>query len=623
MVPFPWLYSHIPILVWSYSHSHNCIPTNVFLQAVKVLVDIGADVTAGTNTNTPICLAVQSQRKDMVEYLLEQGVNNVHDALTIAQNLKLNDIIGLLLQSIALDRNGDVVNLSGLELQTLKPQWILPSLGIKDSYSRKMKNSILGQELQRRKSLSCIGDKESLEALNRNMELRTSGTDEPDSGVVTSVSNQYLLEDDTPIRKPSSSSHGSSTGTSRKGSAGSLKLVGVETSSSTGISVTPPPIAWETRSGGGVSSEELSERLVALAAKNITPGRITKRKQGVAAVPFEPSLSPIKGTPNQTLKRQLLFQEQKDSGIENEAGAGIQSPSKKRMDSVESSESSESHSSVTPRRQGQAKKTIITGARKLPFSTAGEYNKQRSADELESPTDVSVGEFSISPKLIQRRMSAIWRKNHRRKSSVISEAASRADSPIPMLYGRTDYYDSRGSTPVCFSPVTSPRSSVADDDIVPTNWTTPEGKVRSSSSESSRITTPSSASRRSSIIDIRRRRSSIDIGCIQRERETYEETDFDVIPEEGEPQVIMTTPNLVKVLDISANQLRGLEQLVDGGNVVFRRMKGLHRLDLKQNNLKQLPEELMQVSYCVHVCVFVCMCVRACVCMRVFLCMHV
>ena len=45
---------------------------------MSVLVDIGADVNGGEEPDTPICLAVQSKKKMMVEFLLQQGVNNVH-----------------------------------------------------------------------------------------------------------------------------------------------------------------------------------------------------------------------------------------------------------------------------------------------------------------------------------------------------------------------------------------------------------------------------------------------------------------------------------------------------------------------------------------------------------------
>ena len=98
-------------------------------QGVKVLVEIGADVNHGEESDTPICVAVHSKNIEMVEFLLQNGVNNVHKALALSREMKLDEITGLLLKHIGLDRNGDVVNLSGLELETVKPAWVLPSLG--------------------------------------------------------------------------------------------------------------------------------------------------------------------------------------------------------------------------------------------------------------------------------------------------------------------------------------------------------------------------------------------------------------------------------------------------------------------------------------------------------------
>ncbi len=98
-------------------------------QGVKVLIEIGADVNYDVKTSTPICLAVKSKNKLMVEFLLQNGVNNVHQALATSREMNLDEITGLLLEHIGLDRNGEVVNLSGLELETIKPTWILPSLG--------------------------------------------------------------------------------------------------------------------------------------------------------------------------------------------------------------------------------------------------------------------------------------------------------------------------------------------------------------------------------------------------------------------------------------------------------------------------------------------------------------
>ena len=54
---------------------------------------------------------------------------------------------------------------------------------------------------------------------------------------------------------------------------------------------------------------------------------------------------------------------------------------------------------------------------------------------------------------------------------------------------------------------------------------------------------------------------------------------------------------LIRTLDLSSNQLRSLSELCVevGSGQVFRRLGVLKKLDLKQNQLTELPRELMQV----------------------------
>ena len=63
---------------------------------MAVLVDVGADVTKGEgpDTPTPICLAVLSGHKDMVDHLLQKGVTDVRRAFALAREKKMDDIIG-------------------------------------------------------------------------------------------------------------------------------------------------------------------------------------------------------------------------------------------------------------------------------------------------------------------------------------------------------------------------------------------------------------------------------------------------------------------------------------------------------------------------------------------------
>lgn len=129
-------------------------------------MDIGADVNFGENRETPLCVAVQSRNKKMVGCLLEHNIPNVNvrEALKLSWELNLDSITGVLLEHIAVDRSRESVDLSGLELTTLKPLWLLPSLGIhtlpkeREQYRRHRKQRSLGHVKEflsnRRKSIA-------------------------------------------------------------------------------------------------------------------------------------------------------------------------------------------------------------------------------------------------------------------------------------------------------------------------------------------------------------------------------------------------------------------------------------------------------------------------------------
>jgi len=101
------------------------------LQGIKVLIEIGVDLNFGDMKQRPICLATESENVETVKTLLHYGISNdsIKAALVISLDKNLDVITGLLLEHIAVDRSRDVVSFRGLELLTLKPLWVLPSLG--------------------------------------------------------------------------------------------------------------------------------------------------------------------------------------------------------------------------------------------------------------------------------------------------------------------------------------------------------------------------------------------------------------------------------------------------------------------------------------------------------------
>ena len=564
--------------------------------------------------STPICLAVQSQNKEMVEFLLQNGVNNVHKALSIARERNLDDIIGLLLEHMTLDRNGDVVNMSGLELQTIKPKWILPSLGVKNTlfvrHRRKRSLGLVTEALMRRKSID-YGEELGLNALRRKWSVGSSGgIDEPDLG----TEGNRQSENGTPARKQSSGSSvlSDSFSSLRKPSAGSLGFVRSNQSSADSSSIAEqlqsssedlPRVGKPRPHVDSAMATELEERLTELITPVSTPSKLTPKRKYTPAFPvgtFEPSLPTIHGTPNATLDRRIL---QEDSGMSPHSQLHGENDS-------DSSFSTEEHSSrhQTLRRRHERKSTV-TGARWLPFCRTQQYKNAK--EKFESPTS-ETGGFSISPTLLFQRLKR-WRQDRRKKklslSSAASLASSRPDSPVPVVYSRSDYGYYGSDQEEQFSNPTSPRSS-GDELTSPRQWFSPENSTYIMD-EDARVTTPKEANQSLQLSLKERtpsstdssclytpitgsRRSSIDIAFLQKLQQERDEVDwggFKTIPE-----AVEVSSRLVKVLDVSSNQISSLSELAEGGDVVFQRLRGLERLDMKQNDLSQLPANLMQVG---------------------------
>ena len=177
------------------------------------------------------------------------------------------------------------------------------------------------------------------------------------------------------------------------------------------------------------------------------------------------------------------------------------------------------------------------------------------------------------------------------------------------MYSRSDYGYYGSDQEEQFSNPTSPRSS-GDELTSPRQWFSPENSTYVMD-EDTRVTTPKEANQSLQLSLKERtpsstdssclytpitgsRRSSIDIAFLQKLQQERDEVDwggFKTIPE-----AVEVSSRLVKVLDVSSNQISSLSELAEGGDVVFQRLRGLERLDMKQNDLSQLPANLMQVG---------------------------
>ena len=666
---------------------------------MSVLIELGADVNAGEESELPICLAIQSGNKEMVELLLNKGASNIQKALDLAREKRQDEIIGLLLAHIALEKSSEVVNLSGLELDRIRPTWILPSLGMyysppKRRISGHRRNRSLGQMKElimlRRRSVDVLpmmmhagmegisgGAAGKAESDTGGM---SSGADEPESGVhsgnkvprvplragmgirnesITPPSRKAKLRHHSEVeilpskmRKQVPNRQGLPNSQSSPILSKHPLAVSSDKQSNSGNSTPPNKPESDSESQANMKPDILQESV-------ITPPRAPprERKQGTAhlSLPvFEPTLSPIHGTPSHSLRRRnKVSLEDIDSGVplspdDPHKQFMQQSHSTESFNSAATTDNNISHTlNTTPRsRRYRERKGTVTGARVLPFINPNEYlnrHKQQQNSEAQTETDASSPaqspsedrtlrkEFSMSPSQFFNRLRKHRRKRRQRKPSSVFYTP-RSNSPVAVFYP----YEGSGtsdSNEFSFSKLSNRESksadelenSTADDDT----FTTPKSQNSSkiitsaaslsavsqklqklrptkrrqatertpSSSSSSVLTTPSTSASNS-------RRASVDNVFLSplNYRQSREEVDFgayEAIPEESmTSEVSVMNTKLVRMVDLSSNILTTLADLAEapGHEFVAQQMAEVCKLDLKQNQLDSLPRILMKVS---------------------------
>ena len=675
----------------------------LYIQGVNVLIDLGADVNAGEESEVPICLAIQSGNKEMVELVLNKGAANVQKALDLAREKCQDEIIGLLLAHIALEKSSEIVNLSGLELNRIKPTWILPSLGMyysppKRRFSGHRRNRSLGQMKElimlRRRSVDVLmfaGAEGASSGATGKVEWDTggisSGPDEPESGVHSGTNNNIPLvllrggmgiknENITPpSRKVRLRHHSEMEILPSKVRKQAPKRQSLPNSQSSPIlSKHPSTVSSEKQLNSGNttppnkpesdSENQANEKpnilLESLTPPQAPPPLIRERKKATAhlSLPvFEPTLSPIHGTPSHSLhRRNRIRVEETDSGVplspdDPDKQILHQSHSAESLNSTATTENNVSHTlNTAPRsRRYRERKGTVTGARVLPFINPNEYlNRHKHQQNLETQTETDSStpaqsppedrtlrrEFSMSPSQLFNRFRKHRRKHRERKPSSIFYTP-RSSSPIAVVYPRTEFDGSSAGDSSEFSlsknsnqeskSADELENSTMDDDT----FTTPKSQSNSriitsaaslsavsqklqklrpikrrqatertpSSSSSSVLTTPSTSASTS-------RRASVDNVFLSplNYRQSRDEVDFgayEAIPEESvTSEVSVMNTKLVRMVDLSSNILTTLVDLAEapGHEFVAQQMAEVYKLDLKQNQLDSLPRILMKVS---------------------------
>ena len=495
------------------------------LQGVNVLIELGADVNAGEESEVPICLAIQSGNKEMVELLLNKGAANIQKALDLAREKRQDEIIGLLLAHIALEKSSEVVNLSGLDLDRIKPTWILPSLGMyysppKRRISGHRRNRSLGQMKElimlRRRSVDVLPMTihSGLEGITGGAANRaesdtggmSSGADEPESGV-HSGNNAFHM----PLKAGMGIRNGNVTPPSRKSrirhhsekeilpSKPVPRKQGLPNSQSSPIlSKHPLAVSSDKQANSGNTTPPNKPESGSENQANIKPeilqesvtlpqASLRERKPGTAhlSLPvFEPTLSPIHGTPSHR-RRNKIITEDTDSGVplspDDPHKQFLQSRSTESLSSAATVENSVSHTlNTTPRsRRYRERKGTVTGARVLPFINPNEYLNRHKVQNLESQAEANSSpiaqsppesrtprkEFSMSPSQLFNRFRKHHRKHRQRKPSSVFYTP-RSSSPIAVVYpSRTDYEGSSASdsNEFSYSKLSTRESKSADE----------------------------------------------------------------------------------------------------------------------------------------------------------------
>lgn len=654
----------------------------------------------GGEQQFPICLAVLSKMKPMVELLLDLGVTNVHSALKLSREMNLDEITGVLLKNVALDRNGDSVNLSGLKLCTIKPQWILPCLGVSEMSRRnrlhRQSFDKIKDLLSRRKSIGCIEDK-NLELLRANMEnlIKESdggassdttsinilgGNDEPDSEVPLTSDQphrpgHHRTQSNNIILRPlESQTEGHNTRNILHDSSPTREMI-----PRSDRPQSLPPV--QLISPAQPNSTEPEQRPHPLSS---TPLKL--RKTGSSST-FQPTLPPICGTPVGSLQRiqiqpGMLKREGSESSedlvdsptsplfpivhaspiparVEREKRGGEDSP-RTLVVSINSVNSDPPQPPTPERRHHERLNSIMiqkgTQQNQLfpPSPTHGSPNTAKTTDSSHLQTTESFEEIlhsalsiprkiaSVSPALLLRRVSMWHKKRKLKQRKPSSNPFSRPSSPPARIFTDITAHslsggESRESTPVSTevnqkcsvggilsdegistgaTPV-SARSSFNTTVMTPNTSTSsfplsPTSSADNTDGFDGGLFSPTGSNTLTGYLQSRRKSSS----SISSSSMFQPEPDHGFVVSKAYEMMLrgrssevrekITSARLIKVLDLSSNSLNGLEKMIgreevephdrevgELGEMVVKRLKGLQRLDLKQNRLCRLPLELM------------------------------
>lgn len=501
--------------------------------------------------DSAIFQAVLTHSSDVVKTVIDSRLTNralVKAAFNLALKRRLDEILGLLLKALGLDRNKGSLNIGGLDLCVLKPLWLYPSLGVSNT-SRYRTHRRVGSldyvlsGLIRRSSTGVSPDKEQLEKGGANTEDGASGEGVASKGGAA-LSESVGVARVRPSEAEDAHKFIKSWDASRFDDYYTLSA--------------PPP------------SRFLQKRFKMVASR--PPSLPTVVCSPVAAVKEKPP----ENSPTDIL---LLSDNDRFVGsyleganeMEVSNGVSKDEVDGDRRDSI-ASRDEDASGRVPQRRHANVTKTT-TGASYMPFSTLDLFHQQ-GLNNLPHSSGSRSNRISVD-----FADADIFSPGHVRRAVLKNQLLKRKSMPPP---GGFSSSQSRSTSPYLSSDEVALGGGGG-------------GRVTYSALLDSITTTP------------REKRTELLSSLISSNEEGVDEPDGGGTP--GAPSiatVAMTTPFstatpsrlpsmfFIKSLDISANRLETVETLVN--DPLPSRLRELLYVDMKQNKLTELPQLLFQVS---------------------------
>ena len=543
-----------------------------------MLIDIGADVNYSEEedlSDSPIYQSVVTKDRDIVECLLERNITNrnqIKAAFSLARVFQLDEIIGLLLKKLGLDKQRKHLNWGGFDLVEIKPRWIYPSLGIKDTQKR-------GH--QRHKSLEHVAD-----MINRREPIDNSIQDSFQRFVEQSIENPS-------VRKTS------------------LGIAGLVMSSGVGI---VPLFASPVGNVSQSTEDQAHPNTMPSSSESIRlPSRFLKstdRRRNSSGPSRKPSLPTVISSPLAAVKSNSMpsivagFEGSKESSLDIESGNEqaflssipkempddfIDGPGDNEKESEQGLSDDDDDEEEGRERMPERRHCTIsfskTGATHVPFSTLERY-KQISIDNNSASSITSLiklkeieeqrPEESASLKQLKRiiKYPDVHPLSHGHQRTRLASKAA-----IKRIKTKTD-----GSGNVLnsgsLSPFYSSDEHCSSADVDGLSLTLSSSKnVGSEVPKSSQEGGPKSP-------------------------EGADLVDGPSSAPPPPPPELHVRPEAIAHFDLSSNKLKSLDSLLTPGHTIVRGLKNLLTLDLKQNSLDGLPEALMKVQHAVHVALF-------------------